>query len=626
VALPGQIATFRKQAAQAASGVKRLRIGLGEASAGALQLGNGAAQASAGAARLGTGARLVDSGASRLSGALGTAAHGMGRFAQGSQLAAQDASQLSSGTTAAQHGGEAILAGLQRLEAGLRQLQQADAQLAAALASGAGLIRESLTAPAAAADQQLAIAYSALQGMGAGRSDPQYASALAAVTSAKALIAGTDPQTGQSTAASLPLAIQQLTGQTQHAADSAQALSDSAARLLVGVRSAQTGMQALVSNLEEVELGQSAMSLGLSASTRTLMHARAQVGQLADGARRLASGTQQLSSGIGQLTAIDRIARGNDTLAHNLSKGNRSTAPLESGLRHTAHVIAGIPPLHGMLADGHLVLAGAASAGAAQSSQLSFVLDSAGAGRVARILVFPRTLPIDAAGARLRRLLTRQTATFAHSHGLDGALGGPATQLNNFRDAVLSFVPVLVLALCVLTYVFLVLILGTLILPAVAILLNLVIVAATFGLLTLLFQGNAPVLGGAGFVDAVTVAGVFTVLFALSIDYQVFLLTRMREAYEHGRDAEAAVLFGIRRTARVVTGAAFIMAAVFLSFGSSTFVIPRQFGVGLTIAVLLDAFVLRLFMLPAVMRLLGDRGWWMPAVLQRHIPRLKVEG
>jgi RND superfamily putative drug exporter len=100
----------------------------------------------------------------------------------------------------------------------------------------------------------------------------------------------------------------------------------------------------------------------------------------------------------------------------------------------------------------------------------------------------------------------------------------------------------------------------------------------------------------------------------------------MREAYEHGRDAEAAVLFGIRRTARVVTGAAFIMAAVFLSFGSSTFVIPRQFGVGLTIAVLLDAFVLRLFMLPAVMRLLGDRGWWMPAVLQRHIPRLKVEG
>jgi RND superfamily putative drug exporter len=142
----------------------------------------------------------------------------------------------------------------------------------------------------------------------------------------------------------------------------------------------------------------------------------------------------------------------------------------------------------------------------------------------------------------------------------------------------------------------------------------------------LLFQGAHPLLGGPGSIDVTTAAGVFTILFALSLDYQVFLLTRMREGFLRSGQADAAIEHGIAHTARVVTGAAVIMAAVFLSFGASEFAIPRQLGVGLAIAVLLDALLLRLFMLPAAMHLLGRRGWWLPAWLERALPHLDPEG
>jgi RND superfamily putative drug exporter len=160
----------------------------------------------------------------------------------------------------------------------------------------------------------------------------------------------------------------------------------------------------------------------------------------------------------------------------------------------------------------------------------------------------------------------------------------------------------------------------------VAILLNLAIVAAAFGAMKLLFQGDSPLLGGPGLLEVATAAAIFTVLFALSVDYEVFLLSRMHEAFVTGGDPDRAILHGIGRTASVVTGAALIMVAVFLAFSVDEFSIPRQFGVGLAIAVLLDALLLRLFLLPAAMRLLGHWAWWLPAWLDRLLPRLDVEG
>jgi RND superfamily putative drug exporter len=155
-------------------------------------------------------------------------------------------------------------------------------------------------------------------------------------------------------------------------------------------------------------------------------------------------------------------------------------------------------------------------------------------------------------------------------------------------------------------------ILRSLLLPIVAVLLNLLTVAAAFGALRVIFQGENPIGGGPGYLDTLALTGTFTVIFALSIDYQLFLLARMREGYERSHSVEESVTHAITHTGGVILGAAAVMIAVFAAFGLGEFVTIRQLGVGLTVAIVLDATVIRLLILPAVVRLLGHRAWWFP--------------
>jgi putative drug exporter of the RND superfamily len=124
-------------------------------------------------------------------------------------------------------------------------------------------------------------------------------------------------------------------------------------------------------------------------------------------------------------------------------------------------------------------------------------------------------------------------------------------------------------------------------------------------------------LGGHSYIDTVGAAAIFGVTFGLSIDYAVFLLARMRENYRETHDNAAAIKFGLDRTAGVITGAAAIMAAVFASFAIAPVATVSQMGLGLTVAVLLDATVVRIVLLPALMLLIGDRVWETPAWLDR---------
>jgi RND superfamily putative drug exporter len=118
----------------------------------------------------------------------------------------------------------------------------------------------------------------------------------------------------------------------------------------------------------------------------------------------------------------------------------------------------------------------------------------------------------------------------------------------------------------------------------------------------------------------------FAVLFGLSMDYEVFLLSRVREEYLEGRGNTEAVVRGISSTARVITSAALIMVCVFGSFVLGDDPTIKMFGLGLAVAVLVDATVVRIVLVPATMRLLGDRNWWLPAWLDRLLPELDVEG
>jgi RND superfamily putative drug exporter len=167
----------------------------------------------------------------------------------------------------------------------------------------------------------------------------------------------------------------------------------------------------------------------------------------------------------------------------------------------------------------------------------------------------------------------------------------------------------------------LLLILRAPLLAAIAVVLNLASVAAAIGVMSLVTQiPEGWPLGGHPYVDTVGAAAIFGVTFGLSIDYAVFLLARMRESWLREHDNTAAITYGLERTAGVITGAAAIMAAVFISFAAAPVDTVSQMGVGLTVAILLDATVVRIVLLPALMLMLGERVWRTPRWLGRLLP------
>jgi RND superfamily putative drug exporter len=242
-------------------------------------------------------------------------------------------------------------------------------------------------------------------------------------------------------------------------------------------------------------------------------------------------------------------------------------------------------------------------------------------GRAARLMVIPRSGPDEAATDRLRSRLVATARAYADGAGTSATVGGEGAVLADFDRATQDRILPTVAALSLITFLVLIPIFRSLLLPLVAVSLTLVTVLATYGALRLLLQGAHPVLGGPGYVSSIAAIGIFAVIFALSIDYVVFLVTRMREAHERGLPTDAAIDHGLVWSGRVVTGAAMVMIAVFLAFATTDFSGIREFGVALAIAVALDATAMRMFLLPAIMRVLGPWSWWLPRPLEALLPR-----
>jgi RND superfamily putative drug exporter len=206
------------------------------------------------------------------------------------------------------------------------------------------------------------------------------------------------------------------------------------------------------------------------------------------------------------------------------------------------------------------------------------------------------------------------TARLGKKLGADAAVGGPAATLSDYDTAASRRLPLIVLVLTLVTALLLAALLRSIVVACIGVVLNLLAVGATLGLLALLFQGGSPLLGGPGVIDAVAVTAIFGVVFALSIDYQVFIVSRVREEWLRTGDAAEAVQVGLSRTARVVTGAALSMLGVFLAFGLADVASLRQFGVGLAIAIVIDSTLVRLVLLPAALHLAGSSAWWTPSL------------
>jgi len=157
---------------------------------------------------------------------------------------------------------------------------------------------------------------------------------------------------------------------------------------------------------------------------------------------------------------------------------------------------------------------------------------------------------------------------------------------------------------------------------------NLLSITGAFGVVTLIFQDGhlASLFGGAtGPIESFLPIMVFAVVFGLSMDYEVFLVSRMHEEWVHTRDARYAVRHGLAMTGRVVTAAAIIMIAVFGAFAIGNERALAMMGVGFAAAIFIDAFIIRLLLLPAVMHLAGPAMWWMPAWLDRRLPHFHIE-
>jgi len=159
-----------------------------------------------------------------------------------------------------------------------------------------------------------------------------------------------------------------------------------------------------------------------------------------------------------------------------------------------------------------------------------------------------------------------------------------------------------------------------------AVVLNLLSVAAAYGVLVLVFQHGVGAgllgLGSAPGIDPVVPLLLFVILFGLSMDYHVFILSRIREAFDRGATMDDAVAYGIRSTAGVVTSAAVVMVAVFAVFATLSMLFFKQFGVGLSAAILIDATIVRGVLLPATMKLLGEWNWYLPRWLE-WLPRVR---
>jgi uncharacterized membrane protein YdfJ with MMPL/SSD domain len=227
----------------------------------------------------------------------------------------------------------------------------------------------------------------------------------------------------------------------------------------------------------------------------------------------------------------------------------------------------------------------------------------------------------DAAVDLVHRLRDRYVP--AAGFGSDTVLvsGAPAFGVD-FIDKAYSAFPWLVLGVLVLSYLILLRAFRSVFLPVKAVLMNVLSVSATYGVLVLAFQhgwGDPFGLQQSPQIEAWIPIFLFAMLFGLSMDYEVFLLSRMREEWDQRHDNEAAVAHGLEHTGRIITAAAIIMVAAFSGFTFGSFVGLQEFGIGLSVAILLDATVVRAIMVPATMKLIGDWNWYLPERVRRAL-------
>ncbi|MEV0173673.1 MMPL family transporter [Streptomyces sp. NPDC050803] len=247
-------------------------------------------------------------------------------------------------------------------------------------------------------------------------------------------------------------------------------------------------------------------------------------------------------------------------------------------------------------------------------------------GALSTVIVYPRTSPQDEGTADLVHHLREDVAPgLERETGAKVLVGGATAASQDFSETVSRRMPLFVAVVVGLSSLLLMMVFRSVLIPLKAALLNLISITAALGAMTLVFQhglfGVQP-----GPIEAFLPVLIFAIVFGLSMDYEVFLVGRMHEEWERTKDHSLAVREGLASTGKVITAAGAIMIVVFGAFVLSADRMLQEFGLGLAVAILMDALVIRCLMVPAIMQLLGKWAWWLPAPLARLLPKVTLEG
>ena len=248
-------------------------------------------------------------------------------------------------------------------------------------------------------------------------------------------------------------------------------------------------------------------------------------------------------------------------------------------------------------------------------------------GSLSLVIAYPTTAPQDEATTALIRTLRDDVIP---QTGVEAKVGGFTAAGVDFADVIGRRMPLLFIGVLSLSFLLLMAVFRSLLVPIKAVIMNLLSIGAAYGIVVAVFQWGWGMgligVGKAGPIESWAPMMLFAIVFGLSMDYEVFLLSRVREEYLRTGDNAEAVADGLAATARVITAAALIMVCVFAAFVLGYDRQLKLFGLGLALAVFIDATIVRMVLVPATMELLGDRNWWIPKWIDRLLPRIDVEG
>jgi len=506
-------------------GLNRLATGIGKAHKGATLNASGLRKAAAGSGKLEAGVGAAHAGAGALAGALQKVGAGSRQLSDGLGKVGEGSGKVAQGTSKASNGAGRLADALGKAGEQTGELSSSARLIENAMHSGNDRLHE-VQAPLQGSEARLAAAWQALQRMSSGRSDPEYAAALAAVEEASRQLTGKDIGSGEPVDPSyegVGAGIERAEGQFgvglylssrldekgKEASEGIEKLADASGKL-------DRGLQRLASGSRKVSEGVDALGQGGEELTPALR-------RLGDGAEHLSGGLSLLETGAGQLTSgLGQGAEKAKLLSGGLGR-------IESGLKNQGGE-SGLSQLQrrspGVFHSAYFILAGLDGSRPRQRTQLGSLINLDRGGMNARMLIVPSDDPNSEGARQTKDRLEEDAAELARKTGTEVVLGGVAPGEIDVNDAVRDQSPLMRLGLSLVTLLVLIPVLRSLTIPLLAALINLLTVSASFGILALLFDGS--LFGGPGYIDATVIPATMMVMFGLAIDYEVFVFARIR--------------------------------------------------------------------------------------------------